>query len=245
MQRSQLIAAASIVVTALALSTLFFFNSNAPATEKPPALPPLRIDTDRSTPAEDVRDIAETASAILSRIEGDDSLEGLSPDQIESLAQRSAEVIVVRCQGSVDDLITLLETWGGTLNIPVDGPDYQRMERSWLSPGHPNAIARIGLSETSVARIEPTPGVARISPRKGVSTSTMMTSAPVDFAGNRVELMKSGADQVEVFFPVVTNSGDNRQVGIRMIWSEPDRNWIPLVFIQYVEPGTAMPSSIF
>lgn len=221
MRKDRIVSILSILVIGVSMSSIFLMN-RPPATAKIPERPPLEIDAARAVSAEDLHDAEAVKRMLLSRISGIEEIGDIEPARIEQLAARSADVMVVRSQGSAEEFLSLIEGWGGRLNIPNEGADYERFRRGWLSPGHAHALGEFGLREAAATRIEPTPGVARVSARRGVSSSSMITNAPVDFAGNRIELLKSGADQVEVHFPVRSNAGDVREVGIRMIWSEPD-----------------------
>jgi len=243
--RSTAVSVISILIISASITSIFVFSSQSDPTPVHAQPPPLLIDDASAIPSEQINDTEKVKQLILDRIATSDALSTIPPRRVEMLAQRAASVLVVRNQGSFDDFIAMLESWGATLLEPEDGPEYARMKNGWLSPGHEHAIGEYGLNETEVEFIEPTPGRARIVNRSGVSTSGKMTDAPVSFRGNRVEMLKSGANQVEVFFPARSNSGDVRQIGMRMIWSDADSNWIPLTFIQYVEQGHAMVGSIF
>lgn len=194
-----------------------------------------KINSDR--PPSDVENVPDDDVSVemLAEAIGDErGFAGLSVDQQQKLVRRVTAITQVRDNGTAQDYVSLMESWGGSFpNLPGNASESavqaygDRLISNWQGKGHEYGVSQRYIEQASIrvaSRGEP--GEANRRPAKKMTASSARITS-FHFDDDVKALAAEGTMALEVSMPIVLNNGIEREEGFLMLWSEKEEQWLP------------------
>lgn len=192
---------------------------------------------------------AESVGRILSGISSSGELSRLPKDARSAFLDRFNKFLTVRCEGTADDYIALMKSWGCTLRVVKDSPEYRQMIEGWHPIGTRSGIASIEKGSVRVRVLLGDEAADATTARweqvqDPVGMRTLMFSA---FSPNppQTEMLRINRTAIEVVYVATMTDGARLTTGYRFAWDRDSNAWYPLSGYEEVPPGRPLPRQFY
>lgn len=217
-------------------------------------LAPRAIDQSRATL---IRSSAPSTEAVVPspgianldiRESGLESEGTLTDAQRTALAEQAEQFFRAQTGASLEEYISLIESWEGRLKVDRSSQDFQQMQDWWQGQSQASTTATYDAAGIAVERVEledtPSGSQAPFPPARLGGTRSMLISR-FYFPRSPEKLAQAGSPIMRITIPTTVQDDRTLIVDTLFVWDESSDRWLP--FRQFLEgsPGDAISLRVF